>query len=115
MDWCQRLDGFELDNQSLTDQQVQLALANDLTLVSDSDGHLATKWDGPAELFGTQGLLVDRLKKSRSERSMNLQRGPNDLMCPTIQFRIWLLRLLGGLGVMAFHPCFSPQGKYRCA
>jgi hypothetical protein len=84
---CQGIDGLELDDQALTNEQVETAFTDSTTLVLDFDQTLPTISEIPQSEFNAKSVLVDRLEEAGAENPMNLDRRGKYLRNLPIQLR----------------------------
>ncbi len=72
MNGSQGLDGLELDNDAVSDEQVKTAFTDSMTFVLDLDQRLPLISEIPKPELKAKSMLVDRLEKAWSENPMNL-------------------------------------------
>lgn len=69
---CKRLDGLELDDQALRDQQIDSAVAHGVRLVLDSYWYLASEWNPSQRELHAEGVVVYRLEETWPQLAMDL-------------------------------------------
>ena len=88
----ERLDCFDLDDNSFTHEQIETIAAIKLhTLVFDGLCQLPLEWNAAQREFTTKTFFVSPLQEPRTERAMNLNRRPNDFSAQRIFLRLCAL------------------------
>jgi hypothetical protein len=78
MNWGELLDGLELDDKGLVDEEVEPCLPHRSILIGKADRNLPYKRHAAELEFDGQCLLVDRLEKSWPENAVHLQCSVDD-------------------------------------
>jgi hypothetical protein len=71
LDRSESVDGLELDDQALRNQQVGPHVTHDLILVDDGHRGLPNERDAAKRPFQAERLLVDALEEARAEPPMH--------------------------------------------
>ena len=109
---CQRLDGLELDDNTIGNQQVEATFTDSVPLVLDFHRNLPPKLDLSQSELHAQSVLIDRLQESRAKNPMDLDGSGEQLGDTLIELLRRLLQRLGVPGVLAFHtPAFRPPSR----
>jgi hypothetical protein len=85
------LDGLELDDEPIGNQDVEAALADLVTFVGDGYGNLAEVWNASRSELDAKGMLVDRFEEARSENTMDFDRSLDDAGGVPIDCWIWFI------------------------
>ena len=101
---CQRIDGFELDNEAIGHQEIEAAFSDSASLVLHSDWNLAPVWEISQSELNGERVLVHRLQKARPKDPVDLDSGADHLRGTTIKPRIGFPHHPGVPGVLALHP-----------
>ena len=91
VDFGEALDSFELHDEDTFDEQVYSARADLLSLVVDAKPRLPFEGYAPESRFHRERVLVNRLRLSRSEMSVHLDRRLDQAPSHDVHVR-WCLR-----------------------
>ena len=103
VNWCQRLDGLELDDDTIGNQQVEATFADSVPLVLDVHRNLPPKLDISQSELHAQSVLIDRLQESRTKNPMDLDGSGEQVGDMLIELLRRLLPRPSVPGVLAFH------------
>lgn len=115
MDGCNGLQRFELDHDTVFDEEIEPRLADDMVLVFHTDRQLASEADTAERQFDAQRFFVDRFQKSGTEKPVDLDRSPDHSVSKVVQLRAWLhlQKILGDLGVLAVQTLPSTRERAK--
>ena len=103
MNRCQRLDGLQLDDKTIGNQQVEATFTDSVPVVLDSDWNLPPKLDISQSELHAQSVLMDRLQESRPKNPMDLAGSGKQRGDTLIELLGRLLQRLGVPRLLAFH------------
>ena len=113
MDIGQLFNGLQFDNEEVGDQNVQLALANRVTLVIQSYRRLTEMRNSAQSKFYAERHFIRPFPEARSKETMNFYCRADDCVCQEVRFFVRFAHLgdLGVLGILAVH--YTSSGRAR--
>lgn len=103
MDRGQNVDGLELHDELIGDQEVEAPFADAVTLVRDRNGNLAPIPHVPQLELDAWRVLVNRFEETWSECLVHFDRGGDDLGCNPIELSARFPQSRWRPGVLALH------------
>ena len=94
VDVCEVLACLELDDDEISDEQIQTVHADLGTAVQDRHGELSGKGDVPPPQLDCERIFVDRLEEAWAESPMDLDGGADDLAAELVQIHSRILETL---------------------